>query len=216
MRVMAENAARRSGCSRGSRAIFRPSTLPCPVGSDRALDGAILTQPDARDPAMLAKLDASRAACSAAEALGRHARPRPAIPHDLGRRRRLPSRSSTRRALPFAFELRHLRTRGAGRRGDPRHARARRAADRRDGGLRRGARHARRRRATPALERVVRAARRDAADRGQPALGARRACGACCGRRRRERVAPRLRGGGAASPTRTSRTCDAIGRHGLR
>jgi 5'-methylthioadenosine phosphorylase len=31
---------------------------PCPVGSDRALDGAILTAPEARDPAVLARLDA--------------------------------------------------------------------------------------------------------------------------------------------------------------
>jgi len=31
---------------------------PCPVGSDRALDNAILTAPEARDPALLAKLDA--------------------------------------------------------------------------------------------------------------------------------------------------------------
>jgi 5'-methylthioadenosine phosphorylase len=31
---------------------------PCPVGSDRALDNAIMTHPDARDPALLAKLDA--------------------------------------------------------------------------------------------------------------------------------------------------------------
>jgi 5'-methylthioadenosine phosphorylase len=31
---------------------------PCPVGSDRALDTAILTAPDARDPERLAKLDA--------------------------------------------------------------------------------------------------------------------------------------------------------------
>ncbi|MCO4052633.1 MAG: S-methyl-5'-thioadenosine phosphorylase [Bosea sp.] len=30
----------------------------CPVKSDRALDGAIMTRPDARDPALLAKLDA--------------------------------------------------------------------------------------------------------------------------------------------------------------
>ena len=30
----------------------------CPIGSDRALDNAILTAPDARDPALLAKLDA--------------------------------------------------------------------------------------------------------------------------------------------------------------
>src|SRR6185437_2394907 len=30
----------------------------CPIGSDRALDGAIITQPVARDPALLQKLDA--------------------------------------------------------------------------------------------------------------------------------------------------------------
>ena len=31
---------------------------PCPVGSDRALDVAIITPPEARDPALMAKLDA--------------------------------------------------------------------------------------------------------------------------------------------------------------
>ncbi len=31
---------------------------PCPIGSDRALDIAIITAPEARDPALLAKLDA--------------------------------------------------------------------------------------------------------------------------------------------------------------
>jgi 5'-methylthioadenosine phosphorylase len=31
---------------------------PCPIGSDRALDNAILTAPEARDPALLRKLDA--------------------------------------------------------------------------------------------------------------------------------------------------------------
>jgi 5'-methylthioadenosine phosphorylase len=30
----------------------------CPCGCDRALDFAIMTAPDARDPALLAKLDA--------------------------------------------------------------------------------------------------------------------------------------------------------------
>lgn len=30
----------------------------CPIGSDRALDHAIMTSPQARDPALLAKLDA--------------------------------------------------------------------------------------------------------------------------------------------------------------
>ena len=34
----------------------RPS--PCPCGCDRALDHAIMTTPDARDPALLSKLDA--------------------------------------------------------------------------------------------------------------------------------------------------------------
>jgi 5'-methylthioadenosine phosphorylase len=31
---------------------------PCPLGSDRALDTAIITAPEARDPALVAKLDA--------------------------------------------------------------------------------------------------------------------------------------------------------------
>jgi 5'-methylthioadenosine phosphorylase len=30
----------------------------CPIGSDRALDMAIITAPEARDPALLARLDA--------------------------------------------------------------------------------------------------------------------------------------------------------------
>ena len=35
---------------------FPAQHVPCPVGSDRALDGAILTPPEARDPALLARL----------------------------------------------------------------------------------------------------------------------------------------------------------------
>jgi 5'-methylthioadenosine phosphorylase len=31
---------------------------PCPIGSDRALDNALITAPDARDPELLKKLDA--------------------------------------------------------------------------------------------------------------------------------------------------------------
>ena len=31
---------------------------PCPIGSDRALDNAVMTAPEARDPALVAKLDA--------------------------------------------------------------------------------------------------------------------------------------------------------------
>jgi 5'-methylthioadenosine phosphorylase len=39
---------------------------PCPIGSDRALDNAILTAPEARDPALLKKLDAVMARLNAA------------------------------------------------------------------------------------------------------------------------------------------------------
>jgi 5'-methylthioadenosine phosphorylase len=35
---------------------FPTEHIPCPVGSDRALEGAILTSPGARDPAVLARL----------------------------------------------------------------------------------------------------------------------------------------------------------------
>jgi 5'-methylthioadenosine phosphorylase len=31
---------------------------PCPAGCDRALDAAIVTAPEKRDPALMAKLDA--------------------------------------------------------------------------------------------------------------------------------------------------------------
>jgi 5'-methylthioadenosine phosphorylase len=37
---------------------FPREHLPCPIGSDRALDVALITAPEARDPALLAKLDA--------------------------------------------------------------------------------------------------------------------------------------------------------------
>ena len=31
---------------------------PCPIGSDRALDNALITAPEARDPELVKKLDA--------------------------------------------------------------------------------------------------------------------------------------------------------------
>src|SRR5262249_52788593 len=37
---------------------FPPQHQQCPVGSDRALDTALITAPEARDPALLRKLDA--------------------------------------------------------------------------------------------------------------------------------------------------------------
>jgi 5'-methylthioadenosine phosphorylase len=57
-------AAMRGNSSRARRLISRlAADLPreheaCPAGSDRALDHAIMTAPEARDPALLAKLDA--------------------------------------------------------------------------------------------------------------------------------------------------------------
>ena len=54
-RANAGNAARL--VSRLAR-DFPAEHEPCPVGSDRALDHAIMTAPSSRDPALLAKLDA--------------------------------------------------------------------------------------------------------------------------------------------------------------
>ena len=39
-------------------ALLGAERAPCPHGCDRALEYAIITQPDARDPAIVAKLDA--------------------------------------------------------------------------------------------------------------------------------------------------------------
>ncbi|MCL4764701.1 MAG: S-methyl-5'-thioadenosine phosphorylase [Hyphomicrobiaceae bacterium] len=39
-------------------AQFPREHIPCPIGSDRALEAAIITAPDLRDPALAAKLDA--------------------------------------------------------------------------------------------------------------------------------------------------------------
>ena len=53
-------AARRARAQRVARLArdFPEAREACPVGSDRALDGAIMTAPAQRDPALLTKLDA--------------------------------------------------------------------------------------------------------------------------------------------------------------
>jgi 5'-methylthioadenosine phosphorylase len=43
---------------RGLPKLLTPETTPCPHGCDTALEYAILTAPDKRDPALLSKLDA--------------------------------------------------------------------------------------------------------------------------------------------------------------
>jgi 5'-methylthioadenosine phosphorylase len=56
--VLTGNAARARGMVARLPALLGPDRAPCPHGCDRALDFALMTAPDRRDPALLAKLDA--------------------------------------------------------------------------------------------------------------------------------------------------------------
>ena len=56
LRVMDENRGKAQRLFARLARDFPAEHVPCPVGSDRALEGAILTQPAARDPELLAKL----------------------------------------------------------------------------------------------------------------------------------------------------------------
>jgi 5'-methylthioadenosine phosphorylase len=58
IKVMADNADKARRLMARLARDFPAEHEPCPVGSDRALDMAIVTAPEARDPALLAKLDA--------------------------------------------------------------------------------------------------------------------------------------------------------------
>jgi 5'-methylthioadenosine phosphorylase len=56
--VMHENSGKAQRLFARLARDFPVERVPCPAGSDRALDAAILTRPDARDPALVDKLDA--------------------------------------------------------------------------------------------------------------------------------------------------------------
>lgn len=56
--VVRKNAADAARLIARVLADFPKEHEPCPIGSDRALDNAIMTAPEARDPAVLARLDA--------------------------------------------------------------------------------------------------------------------------------------------------------------
>ena len=58
IQIVRENSAKAARLIARVLKDFPKEHEPCPVGSDRALDNAILTAPDARDPALLKKLDA--------------------------------------------------------------------------------------------------------------------------------------------------------------
>ncbi|MFU8865919.1 MAG: S-methyl-5'-thioadenosine phosphorylase [Rhodobacterales bacterium] len=56
--TLAGNAAHARALVAGLPALLGADRAPCPHGCDRALDHAIMTAPDKRDPALLARLDA--------------------------------------------------------------------------------------------------------------------------------------------------------------
>jgi 5'-methylthioadenosine phosphorylase len=58
IRVLNSNAERARALVARLATIFPREHEACPVGSDRALDTALITAPEARDPALLKKLDA--------------------------------------------------------------------------------------------------------------------------------------------------------------
>ncbi len=58
MQVAKDNAERVTALLARVLGDFPAEHEPCPVGSDRALDGAIMTHPEARDPDLVRKLDA--------------------------------------------------------------------------------------------------------------------------------------------------------------
>ena len=58
IKILQGNAANARTLVAQLPALLGNSRMPCPHGCDRALEYAIMTQPDARDPALMAKLDA--------------------------------------------------------------------------------------------------------------------------------------------------------------
>ena len=58
MKVAHENAERVNALLARALSDFPAEHEPCPIGSDRALDGAIMTQAEARDPQLMKKLEA--------------------------------------------------------------------------------------------------------------------------------------------------------------
>src|SRR5579884_3145608 len=58
IRVLSSNADKAKALVARLAADFPREHEPCPIGSDRALDTALITEPEARDPELLKKLDA--------------------------------------------------------------------------------------------------------------------------------------------------------------
>jgi 5'-methylthioadenosine phosphorylase len=58
IRVLTSNADKAKALVARLARDFPREHEPCPIGSDRALDAALITAPEARDPELLRKLDA--------------------------------------------------------------------------------------------------------------------------------------------------------------
>jgi 5'-methylthioadenosine phosphorylase len=58
IRTLTANAGNARALVANLPALLGPDRTPCPHGCDRALDMALMTAPDKRDPELLAKLDA--------------------------------------------------------------------------------------------------------------------------------------------------------------
>jgi 5'-methylthioadenosine phosphorylase len=57
VRTLAANAGHGRALAAALPGLLGPSRLPCPCGCDRALDNALMTAPDRRDPELLRRLD---------------------------------------------------------------------------------------------------------------------------------------------------------------
>jgi len=58
VKVLVANADKAKRLVAGLARAFPRQHEPCPIGSDRALDNALITAPEARDPKLVKKLDA--------------------------------------------------------------------------------------------------------------------------------------------------------------
>ena len=58
LKIMQDNTAKAQRLVLSLAKTFPRQHPPCPIGSDRALEVALITAPEARDPTLIAKLDA--------------------------------------------------------------------------------------------------------------------------------------------------------------
>ncbi len=58
IKVMQENAGKANAILRRAAPLLGPKRTPSPLGIEHTLDTAIMTAPEARDPKLMAKLDA--------------------------------------------------------------------------------------------------------------------------------------------------------------